>query len=265
MTTTDTPQEQTSLSRRDFLKATGLSAAGMLLGAAAPGFAASGKASSQGKLAPTSVFNTLMALPTNHTLTARNFDTVLTSVDGLSQTQLTQHIGLYQGYVKKANEIHQLLATATPDAAKVNATYDPFRELLVESSFAMNGVIWHELYFDNLGGTHAQPSAELKALFAKSFGSWDGFINQLTCAGKAMRGWAVVNFNLRDNRIHLNGLDTHNQWAPIHMVPLLVLDVYEHAYMIDFGTNRGNYLTTFLKNVNWAMVEQRVHALPVHR
>jgi superoxide dismutase, Fe-Mn family len=255
------------LSRRAFLKMGGAGAASLLLGhpllAAAAGKSTKSEPAHAKPRVNVSATNrqAILNLSPENPIVARSFDQL--EVQGLSKNQLKQHIGLYQGYVKKANEIHQLLANASPDVSKVNATYDPFRELLVEESFAMNGIILHELYFDNLGsGTTA--SSFVQSVFAKHFGTWDGFINQLKAAGKAMRGWAVVAFNIRDNRIHLYGLDTHNQWAPMHTIPLLVLDVYEHAYMIDFGTNRGSYLDVFVNNINWGMVEQRLLTLPIH-
>ena len=268
-----TPVETDStLSRRQFLKLGGVSAASLLL--SHPLLARAAKTPEQTKHADpihgdkkhgaktsAALQQAILNLSPENPIVARNFEAI--EVQGLSKNQLKQHLGLYQGYVKKANEIHQLLANATPDLSKVNATYDPFRELLVEESFAMNGIILHELYFDNLG-SGTQPSSFVQSVFAKHFGTWEEFTNQLKSAGKAMRGWAVVAFNIRDNRIHLYGLDTHNQWAPMHVIPLLVLDVYEHAYMIDFGTNRANYLDVFVSNINWAMVEQRLLTIPVH-
>jgi superoxide dismutase, Fe-Mn family len=267
----DTPDGASPLSRREFLKLSGISAAGLLLSnpllAMAKGDTPVNTAGHSVGPVPRSMKGleqAILGLPAESLIVAKNYDALLNTVEGISANQLKQHIGLYQGYVKKANDIHQQLRNANPDISKVNATYDPFRELLVEESYAMNGIVLHELYFDNIGGDYAPPSGFLQTVFAKHFGSWDGFINQLKAAGKAMRGWAVVAFNIRDNRIHLYGLDTHNQWSPMHTIPLVVLDVYEHAYMIDFGTNRSTYLDAFVGNLNWAVVEQRVLSIPVH-
>ncbi|MBY0403312.1 MAG: hypothetical protein K2X66_05390, partial [Cyanobacteria bacterium] len=195
---------------------------------------------------------------------ARNFDGILTTVEGISQNQLKQHLGLYQNYVKKINEIQGAIKQSTPELAKANGTYDPFRELHVEQTFALNGVVLHELYFENLGGKKEAPSPVLKALFARSFGSWDAYTNQLKSLGKSMRGWAVTALNLRNGEIYNYGLDSHNQLAPIYVVPLLVLDVFEHAFMIDFGTNRGAYLDAFMSNINWEPVEKRLEQAQRH-
>jgi Fe-Mn family superoxide dismutase len=190
----------------------------------------------------------------------------LSTVEGISQSQLNQHIELYNGYVKKINDIQGQINGMTPELDKMNATYSPFRELHVEQTYALNGVILHEAYFENMGGKRTPaPETELvHELFTEEFGSWDNYLHHLTAVGKSMRGWAVTGYNMRDHRIHNYGLDTHNQWVPMNVIPLLVLDVYEHAYMIDFGTKRAAYLDAFMKNVDWSVVDQRLKTMILH-
>jgi len=196
---------------------------------------------------------------------ARTFPS-LSTVEGISQNQLNEHIGLYNGYVKKINDIQGLIMGTTPDLEKMNATYSPYRELHVEQTYALNGVILHEYYFENLGGAKKKPTETemVHKLFSQEFGSWDNYVTHLTAVGKSMRGWAMTGYNMRDHRIHNYGLDLHNQWVPVHVIPLLVLDVYEHAYMIDFGTKRGAYLDAFMRNVNWEVVDQRLKTMILH-
>ncbi len=190
----------------------------------------------------------------------------LSSVEGISPNQLNQHIELYNGYVKKINDIQGQISAMTPELDKMNATYSPFRELHVEQTYALNGSILHEAYFENLGGkrTPATDTELVHKLFTEEFGSWDNYVQHLSAVGKSMRGWAVTGYNMRDHRIHNYGLDTHNQWVPMNVIPLLVLDVYEHAYMIDFGTKRGAYLDAFMRNVDWAVVDQRLKTMILH-
>lgn len=189
---------------------------------------------------------------------AKDYSHLLGNVEGLSDAQLKAHFKLYEGYVNKVNLLHKLIAEAD-DAklAEANGTYAPFREMHVEQSFAHNGVVLHELYFANLG-PKSQPSAELKAMINRDFGSWGNYVKHLVAVGKSMRGWAVTCFDLRDGHVRNFGLDTHNQWVPTMAYPILVLDVYEHAYMIDYGTDRGKYLDVFLANVNWNTVDKRL-------
>ncbi len=190
----------------------------------------------------------------------------LTTVEGISQNQLSQHMELYNAYVKKTNEIQSQIMAMTPELDKMNPTYSPYRELHVEQSYALNGVILHEYYFENLGNAHKKPTETemLHKLISQEFGSWENYANHLLALGKSMRGWAITGYNMRDHRIHNYGLDLHNQLAPVNVIPLLVLDVYEHAYMIDFGTKRPAYLDAFMRNVNWDVVDQRLKTMILH-
>jgi superoxide dismutase, Fe-Mn family len=187
---------------------------------------------------------------------------VAKKLDGISQNQIEQHLKLYKGYVGKANEIHNKLKDV--DITTANATYSPLRELLMEYSYAVNGVVYHELYFGNLGGKGGEPTGELKSALDERWGSYAKFADYLKGAGKSMRGWVVVGYNTRGAHIDFFGLDLHNMWSPAATIPLLVLDVYEHAYMIDYGIDRGKYLEAFLKNLDWDVVSARFAATRNH-
>jgi Fe-Mn family superoxide dismutase len=197
-----------------------------------------------------------------HALVAMDFASQFATVEGISKNQLDNHMKLYQGYVKKYNELQAMITNQQGlDLAQVNATYHPLREQVVEQSYAYNGVVLHEAYFGNIGGAKAQPTSLVKEVFGKEFGSWDAYVNHLKAVGKASRGWAVTVFNWRDGRIQNYGLDLHNQTVPWNVTPLVVLDVYEHAYMIDFATNRGAYLDAFMANVDWSVVDTRLQLI----
>ncbi|MDX2085792.1 MAG: Fe-Mn family superoxide dismutase [Candidatus Melainabacteria bacterium] len=197
-------------------------------------------------------------------LQALDFTSRLASVENISQNQLNAHVKLYQGYVQKINAITLELAKF-PEASLegANGTYHPFRELHVEQSFALNGAVLHEYYFGNLGGSRTAPTPKVQAAFGQAFGSWAGYVKRMKALGKSMRGWAITAYNTRDGLIHLYGMDMHHQHVPLGILPLLVLDVYEHAYMIDFGTNRDTYLEAFFDNVDWSVVEQRLQAAAI--
>ena len=175
---------------------------------------------------------------------------------GLSPKQIEQHLKLYKGYVAKSNEIYGKLAEA--DLATANATYSPLRELLVEESFAVNGVIFHEYYFGNLGGKGGEPTGDLLAALSERWGSFPKFMDYLKAAGKSMRGWVVIGYNTRGGHLSAFGLDTHNIFSPANLIPILVLDVYEHAYMIDYGIDRPKYLDAFANNLDWDVVAKRL-------
>lgn len=190
--------------------------------------------------------------------TAKDFSSLVTkNMTGLSSKQVEQHLKLYEGYVGKINELQAGLDAVDISTPAPNATYHPYREMLVEQSFALNGVIYHELYFANLGGSGGEPTGDLKSAVEARFGSVGKFIDHLKAAGKCMRGWVVVGWNTRDASLQMYGLDAHNLLVPANVVPLVVLDVYEHAYMIDYGTNRGAYLDAFLSNIDWGVCNKR--------
>ncbi len=194
---------------------------------------------------------------------ARDFGHLVSAnMPGLSGKQVEQHLKLYKGYVGKANEIHGKLKDA--EIAGANATYAPFRELLVEQSYALNGVVYHELYFGNLGGKGGEPAGELRSAIDSQWGSYGRFVDYVKAAGKSMRGWVLVGFNTRDGHLECFGLDLHNMFVPANVVPVLVLDVYEHAYMIDYGIDRGRYLDAFFSNLDWDVVGKRMAATARH-
>lgn len=184
----------------------------------------------------------------------KKFDLTL---EGISDKQISQHRDiLYAGYVNKLNEIEERLKTA--DITKANQAFSDFRALKVEETFALNGVVLHELYFENLGVKSAKPTGKLSDLLAREFGSFDRWIENLKACGMAARGWVILGLSTYDGKLHNYCLDAHNDRVPVNVVPILVLDVYEHAYVIDFGVKRAPYLDAFVKNINWDAAAKRL-------
>ncbi len=173
---------------------------------------------------------------------------------GLSAKQLSEHHDvLYTGYVKKTNEIRAALAAADP--AKANATFSDLRELKLEEGYAVNGVVLHERYFDNLkAGGDAGKHAVAKWV-VEDFGSMEKWNDEFAALGIAARGWVVLAFDLNDGKLHNYLCDMHNQGGVWGAIPLLVLDVYEHAYFIDYATARKKYIDVFLQNLDWSVAE----------
>jgi Fe-Mn family superoxide dismutase len=177
-------------------------------------------------------------------------------LQGLSQRQLEEHHGvLYAGYVKKINEIRSKLIQASRTEA--NATYSEVRELKLEETFATNATRLHEHYFANLGGSGAI-SGPISDMINDDFGSFEAWRDDLIAAGICARGWVVLAYDFDDNQLHNYSLDVHNVGCVWNCIPLVVLDVYEHAYFIDYGTNRKGYLEAFLKNLDWDFVNSLV-------
>ncbi|MDQ3700838.1 MAG: superoxide dismutase [Chloroflexota bacterium] len=177
------------------------------------------------------------------------------ALDGISSKTIeTHHDKLYAGYVNKRNEIEAALPNA--DRSKSMQTYSEYRSLKHEETFNADGQILHELYFSHLGGDGAPPTGALAEQINKDFGSLDGFITDLTAAGMAARGWANVALDPADMKLRTFIADAHNQGGVWGNIPVMTLDVYEHAYFIDYGSARADYIKAFFKNMNWAKVAQ---------
>ncbi len=169
-------------------------------------------------------------------------------LEGLSLKMLEQHYKLYEGYVKKSNEIQIKVESA--DKSEANGVYSFIGELKRQETFAVNGMKLHEVYFGHLQGD-GKPAGELLAMIEKDWGSLDEWKNEMIATGMSARGWAITAFDYRDNRLHVYGSDGHNVGAVWGAAPVIVLDVYEHAYFIDYGIGRKAYIDSFFKNLDW--------------
>jgi Fe-Mn family superoxide dismutase len=181
----------------------------------------------------------------------------LIGMEGFSETLLKNHFTLYQGYVTNTNKLMDLLAVMLTEGKVGTPEY---AELKRRMGFEFNGMRLHEYYFDNLGG---KASLDKSGAFAKkvadAFGSYDVWEQDFRATG-AMRGigWAIL---YQDN---ITG-KLVNQWINEHEVghlagcgPILVMDVFEHAFMIDYGLKRADYIAAFFNNINWIAVEGRL-------
>ena len=169
-------------------------------------------------------------------------------LDGITKKMIDEHFKLYQGYVKKANEIQKKIKEA--DKSEANASYSFIGELKRQETFSVNGMKLHEVYFGHLGGDGV-PKGELVKMIEKDFGSLDSWKEDMIATGLCARGWAILAYDYRDNKLHNYGSDAHNIGAVWGAIPLIVLDVYEHAYFIDYGVNRKDYINSFFKNLDW--------------
>ncbi len=187
---------------------------------------------------------------------AKNFDHLLGQLKGLSEAQLKAHFGLYQGYVKKLNEIEEKLTQADPKGG--NYSFNEFSELKRRESVAFNGAYLHQLYFENLAKPGSAVDGAFKSAIDKSFGSWDAWLADLRGAATSTHGWVLTTYSKVDHRLH-NYLiiSEHHIGLPVHQEVVMALDCWEHAYMIDYATAKAKYLDSFLDNVCWKTVGAR--------
>jgi Fe-Mn family superoxide dismutase len=190
---------------------------------------------------------------TAHRLTAKKFDSIGKSLDGISAKTMEEHYKLYQGYINKYNEVMERLEAA--DRSKANQVFSDVRSLKVDLTFAIGGVKNHEIYFAHLGGQGGDPGPALKAEIEKWFGSMDAWRADLKATGIASRGWAWLAWDWDYQYLFNYAGDAQNTFPVWNGTPLIALDVYEHAYYLDYGVARANYIDAFFKNIDWAPAE----------
>jgi len=183
---------------------------------------------------------------------AKQFPSI-NGVAGISERQMKEHYKLYEGYIKKANEISEALKNV--DYPKANATYSDLRALKMGYSFAVNAIKSHELYFENLSGDGKKPEGTVGKMIADQFGSFEAWEEDLKATGIAARGWVWLAFDWQNQTLFNYLGDQHDAFPIWHATPLVALDVYEHAYFMDYGVSRADYIKAFCQNLNWEAAE----------
>jgi superoxide dismutase, Fe-Mn family len=199
-------------------------------------------------------------------LKPRGLKPELLELEGISRESIMAQYRLYAGHVDKRNEILRRLAEA--DLAGANPVYSELRALKVELSFALGGIKNLELYFEQLGGDGGNPRGAVAALIKRDFGSAEMWHSDLKATAMAARGWAWTAYDWDEGRLFNYLGDGDNSYAIWNATPLLALDVHEHAYYLDFQTDREAYVDAFFANVDWSVVNGWVskHHIPLpHR
>jgi Fe-Mn family superoxide dismutase len=181
----------------------------------------------------------------------------LKGMAGFSDTLLDMHFTLYQGYVKNTN----LLLEQLQQMVAQNQTGSPaYAELKRRFGWEFDGMRLHELYFGNLGGKEPlAKDGKLMKRLEENFGSYDNWAADFKATG-AMRGigWVVLYDDPKSARLMNVWINEHDVGHPAGGNPLLVMDVFEHAYLTDYGLKRGDYIQAFFQNINWPAVEARL-------
>jgi len=176
---------------------------------------------------------------------------------GFSETLLKNHFTLFQGYVTNTNKLLDVLDQMARDG---KASSPEFAELKRRLGWEFNGMRLHELYFENLGGKGPLDLAgKLGRALAASFGSVEAWEKDFRATG-AMRGigWAVLYADPASGRLIDFWINEHDTGHPAGCKPLLIMDVFEHAFMIDYGLKRADYIEAFFKAIDWAAVAARL-------
>jgi len=176
-------------------------------------------------------------------------------LDGISERMiLSHHENNYGGAVKNLNKVEEELARMTKDTPGFVIAGLKERELTFT-----NSMILHEHYFGNLGG-HGKPSGRIEKRLAAehgTFGRWEELFRATGASLSGGSGWAILDYNFQTGQLRTYWSSNHTQSVAFGQ-PLLVLDMYEHSYQMDYGASAARYIDAFFRNINWDEVNRRL-------
>jgi Fe-Mn family superoxide dismutase len=181
----------------------------------------------------------------------------LIGMEGFSETLLKNHFTLYQGYVTNTNKVMDILNQMLKDG---KTGIPEFAELKRRLGWEFNGMRLHEYYFDNLGGKGGiNKDGKLAKKMVEDFASYEMWEKDFRSVG-GMRGigWAVLYQDPLSGRLANFWINEHDVSHPAGCNPLLIMDVFEHAFMIDYGLKKADYIEAFFKKINWSAAEARL-------
>jgi Fe-Mn family superoxide dismutase len=188
--------------------------------------------------------------------TAKDYSKLI-GMEGFSETLLKNHFTLYQGYVTNTNKV---LDTLMQMLSEGKTAVPEFAEIKRRLGWEFNGMRLHEFYFENLGGKGGvNKESKLAKKLAEDFGSYETWEKAFKAVG-AMRGigWAALYQDSTNGRLLNFWINEHDVGHPASCSLILIMDVFEHAFMIDYGLKRADYIEAFFKNINWAAAEARL-------
>ena len=184
----------------------------------------------------------------------------LSGLEGISDKTLEGHFALYNGYVKNTNLLNEQIMEIT-QKSKPSGTNLAYAELTRHLGFEYGGMVLHEYYFENLASKGSgAASKQLQDAFEKNFGGFEKWKQAFIAVGE-MRGvgWAILYQDPATEKLSNHWIALHQDGVPSGFKPILVMDVWEHAFVLDYTpSGRGKYIEAFFANVNWDAVNQRL-------
>lgn len=181
--------------------------------------------------------------------TAKDYSKLI-GVPGFSEALLKNHFTLYQGYVTNTNKVVETLDQMLRDG---KTGIPEYAELKRRFGWEFNGMRLHEYYFENLGGKGPfDKGSALGKQMETDFGSYENWEKDFRATG-SMRGigWAVLYQDYTSGRLFNCWINEHDVAHPAGCIPVLIMDVFEHAFMLDYGLKRADYIEAFFKNIDW--------------
>ena len=169
------------------------------------------------------------------------------------------HDGLYQGYVEAFNRISAELDTVDRNEAKSNGSQ--YRSLKQDETYNMNGVYLHELYFSNISDVSSSISMDTLSFMrlSRDFGDFDKWQSDfIACCLSSRCGWAMTYYNVFTQSYMNTFIDLHSQQVPVGCIPVIVMDVWQHAYYRDYLSDVKTFVYAMMKELNWSVIEERI-------
>ena len=188
--------------------------------------------------------------------TAKDYS-ALVGMEGFSEILITNHFTLYQGYVTNTNKVADILDQMLKDG---KTGIPEYAELKRRFGWEFNGMRLHEYYFENLGKKAVlSKDGKLMKQMQADFGTYENWEKDFKATG-TMRGigWVVLYADPANGKLFNFWVNEHDVSHPAGCSPVLIMDVFEHAYMIDYGLKRADYIEAFFKNINWEAAESRL-------
>lgn len=177
----------------------------------------------------------------------------------LSDANKKNHIELYQNYIKEFNEISARLDSVNKSESDSNNS--DFRDLKVSETYNMNAIYLHELYFANISDVHSKITTDSLAFMRleRDFGSFDAWQKDfMACCKASQCGWAITYLNTYTRKYMNCSIDLHSVNVPFGSYPVIVMDVWQHAYYKDYLKDVKTYTTAMMKQLNWRVIEKRI-------
>lgn len=188
--------------------------------------------------------------------TAKDYSKLI-GMEGFGETLLKNHFTLYQGYVTNTNKVLDTLGLMLKEDKTGTPEYAEMKRRL---GWEFNGMRLHEYYFENLGGKSGlDKNSKLAKKLSEDFGSYEAWEKDFRATG-AMRGigWVALYQDVMNGKLMNFWINEHDVSHPAGCNPLLIMDVFEHAFMLDYGLKRADYIGAFFRNINWPAAEARL-------
>ena len=190
--------------------------------------------------------------------TNKNYEHIL-GLPGFGDTLLKNHFTLYQGYVTNTNKLMKIISDMIKEGKQATPE---FAEIKRRFGWEFNGMRLHELYFENMTKNASQisKSSKIYQLIEKNFGNYENFEKEFKATG-VMRGigWVIVYHDKQNDNLFIEWVNEHEAGHLSTATPLLIMDVFEHAFMIEYGLKRADYIESFVKAIDWNIVEKRIN------